>query len=194
MDIKKLALLLAFAFVISGIVTYQVRATRNKAVARPQGSTPAPAPAAPATQTTPGTLPPVALSKNEVEGTASQSASELPALSIPTNGWGRSPFLTVEEVRKLNEPAPTPVTPTVAATPPVVEPLPQYTFQGTQISPKNTVAFINDRVFHVGDRLGREVVKEIKQDSVVLESDGKTRELTKRSRPVAEPPQPKGEK
>jgi hypothetical protein len=194
MDIKKLALLLAFAFVISGIVTYQVRGTRNKTITRPQGSSPAPAQAAPAPQATPGTLPPVALQKNEVEGTASQSASELTALSIPTNGWGRSPFLTVEEVRKLNEPAPTPVTTTVAAAPPVVEPLPQYTFQGTSISPRNTVAFINDRVFHVGDRIGKEVVKEIRKDSVILQSDGKTRELSRRTSPVAEPPQPKGEK
>jgi hypothetical protein len=194
METKKLALLLAFAFVISGIVTYQVRATRNKTVARPQGSPPVPAPAESAAQTTPAALPQVSLQKNEIEGTASQSGSELPGLSIPTNGWGRSPFLTVEELRKLNEPAPAPVT-TTAAPPPVVDALPQYVLQGTQFSSRqNAFAIINDKTVHVGDKIGREVVKEIKKGSVILELDGKTREIFGKASPVAEPPQSKGEK
>jgi hypothetical protein len=197
MDIKKLALFFAFAFFITGIVVYQVRTTRSKTVAAPTAAVnPAPVAVAAAplvAQVNPASLPTVPI--KEGEGTAPRPATGLPALSIPTNGWGRSPFLTVEELRKLNEPAaPAPVIQEPVATAPVVEPLPHYVFQGIQVSRSNKTAYINDKAFRVGDRIGNEVVKDIKDNSVILEnSDGKTRELSRKTNPLAEQFQPKGE-
>lgn len=193
MDIKKLALFFAFAFLITGIVVYQVRSTRSKTVVAPAAAVnPAPVAAPIAAQVTPASLPPTPV--KEVESTASRPANGLSALSIPTNGWGRSPFLTVEELRKLNEPAaPAPVAQEPVSVP-VVEPLPQYVLQGTSISRGDKIAWINDRVLRVGDKIGKEVVKDIKEGSVTLEGNsGKTRELSRKTNPGAEKPQPKGD-
>ena len=190
MDIKKLALFFAFAFVITGIVVYQVRSTRGKAaVVSTAGSNPATV-AASTPQTSPASLPPVSIKEAKEE--EPRSAVDSPVPSIPTSGWGRSPFLTVEENRKLQEPAPTPVT-QPAAPLPVVEPLPQYVYQGTLESKGNLSVFISDKTLRVGDKIGKEVVKEIKEDSVILEKDGKTRELSRRTNPEAAQ-QPKGDK
>jgi hypothetical protein len=183
-DIKKLALLFTFAFVITGIVVYQVRATRGNAGATTTtGTTPAaPVAAMPAASSVP--IPTVSI--QQVQGEAPRSAVEAPVLSIPPKGWGRSPFFTVEEIAKLNEPAaPAPVTETVDPPKPVVEPLPRYVFHGTlNAKTGGTVTvFLNNKPYRVGDKIGRELVKEIKEDSVVLESDGKTRELSKKTNP-----------
>lgn len=183
MDIKKLALLFAFAFVISGIVVYQVRATRGKSSsATTTGGNPV-VPAAAAPVTSPVSLPSVSI--QQVQGEVPRTAVESPAFLIPPNGWGRSPFYTVEEIAKLNEPAaPTPVD-TVEPPKPVVELLPPYVFHGV-ISDKTrgiVTVILNDKPYRVGDRIGKELVKEIKDDSVVLESGGKTRELSRKTNP-----------
>ena len=191
MDIKKLALFFAFAFVITGIVVYQVRSTRGKvAVVTTIGSNPTTTGATSIPQTSPASLPPISIKEAKEE--EPRSAVDSPAPSIPTNGWGRSPFLTVEENRKFLEPAPTPVT-QPAAQPPAIEPLPQYVYQGTLESKGNVSVFISDKTFRVGDKIGKEVVKEIREDSVILEKEGKTRELSRRTNPVAAR-QPKGDK
>lgn len=178
MDIKKLALIATFAFVISGIVIYQVRSTRGNpsAVATATGSPAVPAASAPAAPQVPLPRIPAA----EAPGDAPRPVVESQVLSIPKSGWGRSPFLTVEEIRKLNEPAaPTPVIAPVAPPPPVVEALPQYVYSGRMTSKDTNIAFIDDRRYQVGDRIGKETITEIKEDSVILESGGKTRKLSK---------------
>lgn len=188
MDIKKLALLFAFAFVITGIVVYQVRATRNKTSApATTGTNPAApmaaAPVAAAPAVSPVPIPSVSI--QEVQGEAPRTAVELPILSIPS-GWGRSPFLTVEEIAKLNEPAaPTSVIENVEPPKPVVESLPLYVFHGI-FSDKTrgiVTVILNEKPYRVGDRIGKELVKQIKEDSVVLESGGKTRELSRKTNP-----------
>jgi hypothetical protein len=191
-DIKKLALLFTFAFVITGIVVYQVRRTRGtSSVAVTSGGNPA----VPVASSVPGIssapLPPVSIA--EVQGDAPRPAVESPVITIPPIGWGRSPFVTVDEIAKLNEPAaPTPVKEVIAPPAPVVERLPQHIFKGISIRAGNRVAFINNGFYVVGDTIGKEVVKELKDDSVILESDGKTRELSGKTNPGAATP-PKGE-
>jgi hypothetical protein len=176
-DVKKLAIMATFAFVITGIVVYQVRSTRTKSAgAAPAGGNSA-VPIVPAQGTQPVALP--AVSTAEVMGEAPKPAVEPQGLSIPPSGWGRSPFLTVEEIRELNEPAaPTPVTAPVEQ-PPVVEALPQYIYRGTLSSRGRATAFINDRTYRVGDQIGKEVVTEITEEAVTLEFNGKRRKLSK---------------
>src|SRR5689334_9697017 len=97
-----------FAFVISGIVVYQVRATRGSAGAKASTSSPA-VPAIPAPETPQASSPKVSTAESRAEG--SRSGVESEGLSIPAKGWGRSPFLTVEEIARLHQPAaPEPVT------------------------------------------------------------------------------------
>jgi hypothetical protein len=188
-DIKKLALLFAFAFVITGIVVYQVRATRNKtSAATTTGMNPtAPVTAAPvaaAPAVSPVSIPPVSI--QQVQGEAPRAAVELPALSIPPSGWGRSPFLTVEEIAKLNEPAAPPsVIETIEPPKPVVETLPVYVFHGIFNDKTRGIVTVvlNEKPYRVGDRIGKELVKQIKEDSVILESGGKTRELSRKTNP-----------
>jgi hypothetical protein len=174
-----------FAFVITGIVVYQVRSTRGMGrAATPSGSSPA-APVLPAPETPQASFPRV--STTESRGEAPRSAVESQVLSIPAKGWGRSPFLTVDEIARLNQPAaPTPVTAPAAPPPPVVESFPQYKFGGVVISSTDAVAFLDGRAVKIGDRLGREVVKEIKDESVILEYNGKTRVLSKKTNPGAD--------
>jgi len=183
-DIKKLALIATFAFVISGIVIYQVRSTRgnSRVLTTTEGRPAAPAASAPETPQVP--LPRIATA--EVQGEAPRPAAESQGLAIPPKGWGRSPFLTVEEIAELNKPepaAPAPVDAPVAT--PVVEALPQYVYKGRFSSRDNVFAFIDDRQFQVGDRIGKETITEIKEDSVILESDGRSRQLSKNPKPGA---------
>jgi hypothetical protein len=105
--------------------------------------------------------------------------------------WGRNPFLTVEEIKKLSEPKPVETAPPVATvqpleteTPsPVEEPLPAHVFSGVLIAGGDAIVFLNGRSMRVGSTIGRETVREIRQDSVILESDGKTRELSRKTNP-----------
>jgi hypothetical protein len=187
-DVKKLALLFAFAFVITGIVVYQVRRTRQgSSAATTTGTNPAvPAPTVPtavAPAASPAPIPSVSI--QQAPGEVPRTAVESPVLTIP-NGWGRSPFLTVEEIAKLKEPAaPAPVTQTIEPPKPVADTLPAYVYHGI-IRDKtggNVTVILNDKLYRVGDRIGKELVKEIKEASVVLESGGKTRELSSKTNP-----------
>jgi hypothetical protein len=180
-DIKKLALVMAFAFVITGIVVYQVRAARGvqRAATPIGGSSAAPAAPAPATGS-PDALP--SISTAGAQGEVPKPAVETHVLSIPTSGWGRSPFLTVEEIAKLNEPvAPAPVIEPAPPAPVVEASLPKYTFSGTSYGGRNrnAIAWIDGQPYQTGDRIGKEVVTEIKEESVTLESNGKSRKLSR---------------
>ena len=172
MDIKKIALLFAFAFVISGIVYYESWHSRHKGSSQPA-----------ATVTTPPKVspPPVPIAVPLAD-----LASDIPAPPPTTtvavlgspNGWGRNPFLTPEEIAKLHE-APKPVE--VAKPVEVVVELPHYDVTMIMKDQHEVmVAMVNgNRTIHVGDRLGAETVKEISNErkSITLENAGKSREL-----------------
>jgi hypothetical protein len=98
-------------------------------------------------------------------------------ISIPASGWGRNPFLTTEEIASLNAPEEIPV-PIEVAAPAEPSALPQHELTGIVANQDVSVAVINSRVVRVGDRIGVETVKEIKSRSVVLESQGSTREIS----------------
>ncbi|PYS23730.1 MAG: hypothetical protein DMG11_25150, partial [Acidobacteria bacterium] len=98
-------------------------------------------------------------------------------VTIPPNGWGRNPFLTVDEINKALEPPPL-----IAAAPPVerpVEPSPVPPYEVTAIisSANGSLAVVGDRIVQPGDKVGSETVKAITAHGVVLESGGRTREL-----------------
>ena len=165
-NLKKLALLFAFAFVITGIVAFQVR--RSRGVTRPPAAVAQPA-AAPQENAVP-TTPPV-----EATGNASPPTVAVTRLSIPETGWGRNPFFTAEELAQLRQP----IEPTVASEPeaPGVVELPPHVVSAIVTNSQGAWAVINSRVVQVGDRLGAETVRAIESAAVVLESNGKTRRL-----------------
>ncbi len=165
MNTAKLVGLLLISFIATGSVVYNLRARRRPApaVAFPAPGTPAiPAPAA-----TPSPAPPI---------TPPPTGDDVPKITIPPNTWGRNPFLTVDEINKLNQPQPVVVERPVERN---VEPagLPVYSVTGIVSGAKGLVAIVDSRLVRAGDRLGSETVKEIKSAGVVLESPGQTREL-----------------
>lgn len=78
------------------------------------------------------------------------------------SAWGRNPFLTEAETLKPLIPAREAVVPTVRA---------------IIIGRPKPVATIDGKVVTVGDKIGEEKVVEIREDSVVLETDGGRRSL-----------------
>jgi len=118
---------------------------------------------------------------------AAPPESEIPApdasltqINIPASGWGRNPFLSLEEINAIN--APPPLAPVVQQTPsPVrVEPttgLPVYAVNVILIGPQGKWAVIDSQLLQEGDRIGLEIVREIKSESVILEHEGRPREL-----------------
>jgi hypothetical protein len=168
-NLKLIALLLV-SFVATGSVMYQIRSRRPKQpiVARaPAGSSVLPA------------QPPPANSQAE-GGETPQPAIPAPIdqrTTLPAEGWGRNPFVTLEEISKAN---PAPVQEAAEKPPEVkVEPTgpPAYLVTAIISGPNGSFAVVNSRVVQAGDRLGTETVKEIKTRAIVLENDGRTREL-----------------
>ncbi len=167
----KLIVLLLISFVATGSVIYQIRNRRPKPVASTATTTAASA--AQPRGAVQGPVPPV---------------PALPAFSpvntntkIPANGWGRNPFLTRDEIIAANkQPEPELVQVPVEIAPPRPEPPPappSYAVTAIIYGPNGGFAVVNSRVVRAGDRMGMEIVKEIKSGAVVLEYDGRTREL-----------------
>jgi hypothetical protein len=185
MDLKKLVLLVAFAILIWGIVTYQVRSARGQ-TARPgvvSSSPVAVPPAAPVSSTSP--VVPV-----EPLGQITQPVTQWEAAEVPKKGWGRNPFLTFEEIAKLRD-AGKPV-----EAPPVEAPrtvLPAYAVSAIVIDNRGVSrAVIGSRILRVGDRIGTETVKEITPEAIVLETEGKTRKIQLPSGAAPEHAVPRG--
>lgn len=195
-DGKKLAFLLLISVVAGGSVVYQIR---NRRPPRPSVTTPAPPqivredltktpPAADSAVTPSGD--PVA----QPEATGSQT-------TIPPGAWGRAgrtnPFLSLEEFENLNRPPVVEVRNEAPPPPPPPTPstLPTYSVSAIIARSDRNLAVVGTRVLQAGDRLGYEIVKEIKERSVVLEYEGHTRELSLR-RPqndIRQNIEPKGE-
>lgn len=113
---------------------------------------------------------------------------------IPPTGWGRNPFLTPVEVETLklrpeepiaNETIPTP-------TPKPAEPggTPGYSLTAIFSGRGGKWALVDSRMVQAGDRLGIETIQEIKDGAVVLEFEGRTRELRLKRLDEVPPPPP----
>lgn len=110
-------------------------------------------------------------------------------LSIPEKrlellAWGRNPFLTPEEEEGKGKkqvpqqvpqsektPIPTPNIPILVSA---------IILQGAR-----KVATVNNQIVMVGDLLGEETVSDIKADRIVLEGNGKRREILVRQSPIS---------
>jgi hypothetical protein len=170
MNTKKLVGLLLISFIATGSVVYQLRARRQKSTV----VTPAPGSGAPSGAISVSPPPPV------VSTPEPEPAGAMP-VTIPSSGWERNPFLTIDEINKLLEPPPL-----IAATTPVVrpvEPTAVRTYDVTAIisGARGFLAVVGDRLVQTGDKVGSETVKEITDRGVVLESEGRTRELPLKS-------------
>ncbi len=181
MNSAKLIGLLLISFIATGSIVYQIRNRRPKttAVVTPvPGAPPLPAPAVSAP-------PSQAVSAPVADVTADAGITPQPAarpVNIPQSGWGRNPFLTVDEINRINEPQPGNVVETPAQKP-VVEPasLPVYAVTGIVAGPQGSYAIVDGRTLQTGDRIGSETVKEIKERGVVLDHAGQLRELRLKS-------------
>ncbi|HYR84408.1 MAG TPA: hypothetical protein VE422_10055 [Terriglobia bacterium] len=161
----KLLGLLLVSFIAAGSVVYHLRSKAQRSTI----ATPAPGSGSPSGAVSVPPAPSVVSTPEPAGATP---------VTIPANGWGRNPFLTVDEINKLLEPPPL-----IAAAPPPVErpveppPVPPYEVTAIISSPRGSLAVVGDRVVQPGDKVGSETVKAITDHGVVLESDGRTREL-----------------
>jgi hypothetical protein len=166
----KLIVLLLISFLATGSVIYQIRNRRPKPAASITNTKGTTAPPSSAVQAPPPPAPPVVAFSPVGANT-----------NIPANGWGRNPFLTRDEILAANkQPEPEIVQVPIEAAPPPPEappPAPSYSVTAIIYGPNGSFAVVNSRVVQAGDRVGMEIVKEIKSGAVVLEYDGRTREL-----------------
>jgi hypothetical protein len=175
----KLASLLLVTLVATGAVVYQLenrRPARSAVIMPPGDATPAPSgAAAPA----PSTIPTAAASATSVTAAPLDPKSRP---NIPSGGWARNPFLTLEEIDRLNHPE-QPVVATLQLKP-AVEPatLPSYALTGIiSGGEQGNWAIIDSRTMRAGDHIGSETVKQITNRSVLLDHQGRTRELVLKS-------------
>jgi hypothetical protein len=176
MNGQKIAVLFLGTVLIVGIITFQLRRR------------PGPAPRADESVIIPSTSPaavpaavpveaPVAIPKSEAPPAVASAATLTQTVSIPAAGWDRNPFLTPKEIADLARPPSTiqiaqdvpPPTPAAA--------LPQPEVTAIISNNQGGWAVVDSLVVRVGDRVGSEVVKEIRSEAIVLERDGKTREI-----------------
>jgi hypothetical protein len=177
----KLAALLLVSFVATASVIYQVKNRKPPQAGVLVGG---PAASAAAVSSGPAPAPPVAAAATATPAVSAEVIAVAhpdqgnPRPNIPGTGWKRNPFLTIEEERKLNQPD----LPVAEDKPPPkpVEPanLPSYIVTGIITGSAGNWAIINDRwSLRPGSHLGSEVVKEVKDRSVVLDHEGHLREL-----------------
>lgn len=108
--------------------------------------------------------------KKPIQGVPSKATSQNLLLTLP-EGWGRNPFLTpaeIEQIRVAKNPSP-------EKEPKPVRPLPDYVVTSILISGSQKVAVIDGKIVSPGDSIGREIVKEISTEGVVLAMDGNLR-------------------
>ena len=181
--VQQLLVIFVGAIVVTGVIYVQVRRSRPAPPVRsaaalsevePATSVPPAIPAAPepmgAVQPTPGPA---------LEATEEPAAL---AVLMQTGEWGRNPFLTLGEIAAL---APEPIVfdivdiPTPVLTPPPAQAdnLPDYKVTVIVSGENGNWAVIGSRLVRPGDRLGAETVKQINDNGVILELNGKTREV-----------------
>jgi hypothetical protein len=174
MKTLKLGALLVVSFVAFLSVFYQIN-TRKPARGVVVGSAPEPKPgvapgAAPAPQS-------AAASEDTNEGIKPEVVRG-PAPQIPESGWGRNPFLTVDEINRMNQPEPVAIVAPPPRPQPVAPPaLPVYIVTGIISGDQGKWAIVDGRLLRPGERIGNETLKEVKDRGVVLERGGQMREL-----------------
>jgi hypothetical protein len=111
--------------------------------------------------------------------------------AIPGTGSGINPFQSIDEIKTVNPPiAKIPIVPAQQEAN-----LPEYTVSAILYGANGNRAILDARIVRIGDTVGRETVKEIKPGIVVLEHEGKTRELLIRNfEEAVRRTAPKGEK
>jgi hypothetical protein len=181
--------LLLISFVATGSVFYQIR-NRRPVKGTIVGAVPTPAAKRPnrnataAASAASASLKAVATALGS-SATGAAESTETPtvqerriAANVPTNGWGRNPFLTIEEINKMNQPD-LPVAVDTSKPKPQAEPatLPNYAVTGIISGGQGKWAIIDGRMLKPGERLGPELLKEVKDSAVVLEHQGQMREL-----------------
>jgi hypothetical protein len=178
MNRAKLAALLLISFVATASVVYQIR-NRRPARGVVVGSTPEPSASASGAA---AQRAPTIASANTI-GAGKPEQNRGPAPNIPQSGWGRNPFLTPEEIAKLNQPElPVAVEAPRQPKPPAEPPgLPIYDVTGIISGGQGKWAIVNGRVLRPGERVGTETLKEVKDRGVILEHEGRMRELPLKS-------------
>jgi hypothetical protein len=177
MNNAKIAALLLISAIATGSVVYQIR-NRRPVKGVIVGTVPPPQ----APPSAKGSLPAAALRSPAKTGSDTtvvvRAEQRAPAANIPANGWGRNPFLTVEEINKLNQPD-LPVAVETPAPKPKAEPqaFPIYAVTGIISGPQGKWAIIDGRMLRPGEQVGSETLKEVKDSAVVLEQEGRMREL-----------------
>ena len=177
MNNAKIAALLLISFIATGSVVYQIR-NRRPVKGVIVGSVPPPQAQPSAKPSLPVTAAP-SLTKTGSETTRVVKMEQHgPAPNIPANGWGRNPFLTIEEINRLNQPD-LPVAVETPVPKPKAEPqtLPLYAVTGIISGGQGKWAIVDGRMLRPGERLGSETLKEVKDSAVVLEQEGRMREL-----------------
>jgi hypothetical protein len=182
MNRAKLALLLLISFVATGSVVYQIR-SRRPARGTIVGSPPQPrsgpvsAPGAVAVRPAPVTV--------SADASDAGKAQQIrgPAPNIPATGWGRNPFLTMDEINKMNHPEQPVAVDKPPQTKPQAEPpaLPLYAVTGIISGGQGRWAILDGRLLRPGERIGAETLKEVRDRGVVLEHEGQMRELPLKS-------------
>jgi hypothetical protein len=178
MNNAKIAALLLISFIATGSVVYQIR-NRRPVKGTIVGTVPTPQPQPSSKLSLRAAAGAPSLTKTGGETTEVVRMEQRgPAPNIPANGWGRNPFLTIEEINKLNQPD----LPVAVETPlpqPKVEPpaLPTYAVTGIISGSQGKWAIVDGRMLRPGEHLDAWTLKEIKDRSVVLERDGLIREL-----------------
>lgn len=180
MNKAKVAALLLVSFIATASVIYQIQ-NRQPARGKVVGS--APEPKAGSAANSPAPTAAAAPAYSETDAAIKPEQNRGPAPDIPQTGWGRSPFLTPEEISKSNPPeiiaaveAPPPPKP--APEPPA---LPTYAVTGIISGDQGRWAIVDGRLLRSGASIGTETLKEVKDGAVVLEYDGRVRELPLKS-------------
>lgn len=184
MSTAKLVALLLISFLATASIVYRLRNRRSpvsSVVTAVPGSVTLPANDGPGPAAAPA---PVAVPQPE---------ANTPKLDIPANGWGRNPFLTIDEINRLNQPEMQVIAETPVQRPTEPAGLPSYEVTAIISGSQGAWAVVGNRLVQVGYRLGVETVKEIKERAVVLEHEGRTRELPLRRLEDVQAPAPKKE-
>jgi hypothetical protein len=171
--------------VIGGVIYIQLRRARP---APPVSATMAAAEPAPESASPPPALAgaslPESIAGRPLTPGPTLDANQTPTTEtvlLETGEWGRDPFMTFDEIAAL---VPQPVVVDIVEFPPPVLPptvappaLPDYTVSAIVSGENGNWAVIGARVVRTGDRLGSETIKLINENGVILELNGKTREL-----------------
>jgi hypothetical protein len=172
MNRAKIAALFLISFLGTATVVYEIH-NRRPARGVVVGSAPEPKPSSSAAAVSGPPIIPA-----EVSNSSKVGQYRGPGPNIPPSGWGRNPFLTTDEINRLNQPESPIVVETPAPKPQVDSTgLPNHEVTGIISGDQGSWAIVDGRVFRTGEQIGTETLKEVKDRGIVLEHEGRMREL-----------------